>query len=259
MSNQINQSSMYPAGYIRYAFKMYVTHDRAISCKLGHSNTNELVLEKVNPADEFDPEWHMTVHFGPVHSIEQVDEIGNAIKDDIFDLLSFTLNSKIAEIRLAGHGLTPRPGEGAIGHFLIPPFECKGTARSGGFRLSNDNVQEVKDALSTISASRHKPLISLFRHAIATDEPIIQFLILYLILYDKFGNQPEVDRQIILHAPTTPQSISPHSGKPETIYTRLRNEIAHRAKVGPDATRAEIMNNLDRFRMIVHGILKSMA
>ena len=259
MSNQINQSSQYPAGYIQYAFKMHVNHERAISCKLAHSNTKELILEKVNPADEFDPEWRMTVHFGPVHSIEEVDEIGNAIKDDIFDLLSFTLNSKIAGIRLAGHGLTPRPGEGAIGHLLIHPFECKGTARSGGLKLSNDNVQEVQDTLSSIPASWHKPLINLFRHAIATDEPIVQFLILYLILYDKFGNQPEVDRQIILHEPATPQSISPHSRRPETIYTRLRNEIAHRARVGLDATRAEIIDNLDRFRMIVHGILKSMV
>lgn len=184
MSNQINQSSQYPVGYIQYAFKMHVTQDRAISCKLVQSNTRELVLEKVNPADEFDPEWRMTLYFGPVHSIEEVDETGNAIKDDIFDMLSFTLNTKIAEIRLAGHGVTPRPGEGCKLSSPAPPCECNATGRVGGFRLSNNNVQEVQDAFLRISISRHKPLISLFRHAIGTDEPIVQFLILYLILYD---------------------------------------------------------------------------
>ena len=259
MSNQIIQSSQYPAGYIQYAFKMHVTHDRAICCKLVHSNARELVLEKVNPANEFDPEWRMTVHFGPVHSIEEVDETGNAIKDDIFDMLSFTLSTKIAGIRLVGHGLTPRPGEGGSGHLLLPALECNATVRVGGFRLSNNNIQEVQDALSRISVSRHKPLISLFRHAIGTEEPIVQFLILYLILYDRYGNQHEVDRQIMLHEPATPQSISPHDGKPETIYTRLRNEITHRTYVGPETTRAEIMDNLYGFRIIVHGILKLMA
>jgi hypothetical protein len=238
---------------------MHVTHDRAISCKLVHSNTRELVIEKVNPVDEFDPEWRMTVHFGPVHSIEEVDETGNAIEDDIFDMLSFTLNTKIVGIRLAGHGLTPRPGEGGSAHLLLPPCECNATGRVGGFRLSNNNVQEVQDALSRISISRHKPLISLFRHAIGADEPIVQFLILYLILYDRYGNQHEVDRQIVLHEPATPQSISPHGGKPETIYTRLRNEITHRTNVSPETTRAEIMDNLDGFRMIVHRIIKLMA
>lgn len=64
----------------------------------------------------------------------------------------------------------------------------------------------------------------------------------------------------MLHEPATPQSISPHDGKPETIYTRLRNEITHRANdVGPETTRVEIMDNLDGFRMIVHRILKLMA
>ena len=260
MSNQIQPPSQYPAGYIQYAFKMHVTYDRAISCTLVHSNATGLVLEKENSADEFDPEWRMTVHFGPVHSIEEVDETGNAIKDDIFDMLSFTLNTKIAEIRLAGHGLAPRPGESGNAHLPFPPCECSNaTGRVGGFRLSNNKVQEVQDALSRISTSQHKPLVSLFRHAIGTDEPIVQFLILYLILYDRYGKQHEIDKQIMLHEPATPQSTSPRNGKPETIYTRLRNEINHRTNAGPKTTRAEIMDNLDGFRMIVHRILKQMA
>ncbi len=259
MSNQINHSSQYPAGYIQYSFKMHVTHDRAISCKLVHSNARELVLEKEKPADEFDPEWRMTVRFGPVHSIEEVDESGNAIKDDIFDMLSLTLNTKIAGIRLAGHGLTLRPGEGGIAYLLLPPFECNVIGRVGGFRLSTNSVQEVRDAISRVLISRYKLRISLFRHAIGTDEPIVQFLILYLVLYDMYGNQQEVDKQIMLLEPATHQSTSPHSGRSESVYTRLRNEIAHRTNVDPETTRAEIMDNLDGFRMIVHRILKSMA
>ncbi len=256
MSNEIN---LYPTGYIEYAFKMHAAHDRAISCDFVHSDVRELVLEKVNPSDEFDPEWWMTIHFGPIHSIEEVDEIGNAIKDDIFDMLSFTLNTKISGIRLTGHGLTPRSGEGGIAHLLSPPFECNASGKVGCFRLSDNSVQDVQNALSRVYSSRHKALISLFRYAIGTDEPVVQFLILYLILYDTYKNQREIDKQILSHEPATPQSISPHDGKPETIYTRLRNEITHRTNVGPEITKTKIMDNLDRFRTIVHRILESTA
>jgi len=72
MSNQTNHSSQYPTGHIQYAFKMHAAHDRAISCKVAHSKARELIFEKVSPADKFDAKWLMTIHFGPVYSIEEV-------------------------------------------------------------------------------------------------------------------------------------------------------------------------------------------
>jgi hypothetical protein len=257
MSNQTNHSSLYPAGHIRYAFKMHVAHDIAITCKVAHPKVRELVLEKVTPADEFDAEWIMTIHFGSVNSIEEVDEVGNSIKDDIIDMLSFILNTKIAETKLVGHGLTPRPGEGGIAHLLLPSPKFGGTGKVGGFRLSSENIQEVQNAVSRISGLKHKPLISLFRHAISTDEPLVQFMIFYLILYEMYRTQPAVDRYIMNVAPSTPQSISPHTRKPETIYTKLRNEITHRTSGGLEITKAEIVNHLDEFRVIVHRAVKS--
>ncbi len=257
MSNQTNHSSQYPAGHIQYAFKMHAVHDRAISCKVAHSKARELVFEKVNPADKFDAKWLMTIQFGPVYSIEEVDEIGNAIKDDIIDMLSLVLNTKIGETRLVGHGLAPRPGEGGIAHPVIPSFECSATGKVGGFRLGSKNIQGVQNAVARISSLQHKPLISLFRHAISSDDPVVQFMILYLILYEMYRNQSAVDKHIMEVAPTTPQSISPHTRNPETVYTRLRNEITHRTNVGPEITRAEIIKHLDEFRTIVHRVVKS--
>ena len=257
MSNQTNHSSQYPAGHIQYAFKMHVAHDRAISCKVALSKARELVFEKVNPADEFDAKWLMTIHFGPVYSIEEVDEIGNAIKDDIIDMLSFILNTKIGETRLVGHGLAPRPGAGGIAHPVITSFECSATCKVGGFRLSSKNIEEVQDAVARITSLPPKPFISLFRHAISNDEPLVQFMILYLILYEMYKKQSAVDKHIMKVAPTTPRSISPHTEKPETVYTMLRNQITHRTSVGPEITRAEIIKHLDEFRPIVHRVVKS--
>jgi hypothetical protein len=213
----------------------------------------------VHPSDILSPEWQMTIHFGPVHSIEDVDKAGDTIKDEIFDMLSFTLNTRITRIRLTGHGLTPRPGEGGIAHLLLPALRCNASAKVACFPLSKDSVEKVQNTLSKNWDPRYKALVSLFRYAISTDEPIVQFLILYLILYDTYKNQHKVDKQILSHAPATPQSISPHDGKAETIYTRLRNELAHRTNAIPETMRKEIMNNLDSFRTIVHNIIESSA
>jgi hypothetical protein len=257
MSDQVKYSSPYPAGHIKYAFEMHVTHDKIISCKIPHPKVKELVFEKLNPADEFDPKWFLTIHLSEIYSIEEVQEIGNAIKDDVVDMLSFSLNTKVGEMKVVGYGLTPRPGEGGIVHLLMPPPEIRSTGKTGSLKLSSDNIQEIQDALLRMSSLKHKPLIRLFRYAISDNHPVVQFMILYLILYEMHKNQSEVDRYILKFAPTTPQSISPHTGNLETIYTKLRNEITHRTNVQPETAIAEIISNLDEFKKIVHITLKS--
>lgn len=252
-----NETNLYPSGYIRYSFEMYAAYDQAISCNLVQPQVREIVLEKLKPSDMFNPEWQMTIHFGPMHSIDDVDKIGDVIKDEIFDMIAFTLNTRITGIRLIGHGLTPKSGEGGIAHLLLPQIRCNASAKIDCFPLSVGSVMEIQNTFARNSDPQYKALIGLYRHAITTDEPTVQFLILYLILYDTYKNQGEVDKHIISQEPSTPQSISPYSGKTETIYSRLRNEITHRTTPGPEATRNEIMNCMDSFRDIVHRIIES--
>jgi len=88
-------------------------------------------------------------------------------------------------------------------------------------------------------------------------------LMFYLIIYDLCENQKGVDERILSIAPDT--AITEYAyiknGKPqtirETIYTRLRNEVNHRANVSPEGTRNEIINNRDCFRSIVYRILQA--
>jgi len=257
MSNQVNHSSPYPAGYIRYAFEMHVAYDKVIPCKIPHPKVNELVFEKVNPADQFDPKWLMTIHLTEIYSIEEVKEIGNTIMDDVVDTLALILNAKVSEMKVVGYGVTPRPGEGATAHLLVPSPNFSATGKTGGFKPSTDNIREIQDALLRMSGLKHKNLIRLFRYAINDSHPVVQFMILYLILYEIQGNQSEVDRYILKVAPTTPQSSSPHTKNLESIYTRLRNEITHRTNIRPETTMAEIINHLDKFKRIVRIAIKS--
>lgn len=256
MNNQINDSSKYPAGHIEYSFEMFVASNEEIILKHGHVNVKKLVLKKENISDEYNPKWLLTIHFGPVSSIEEVDEIGNRVKDDIFNMLSFALNTNIAKIRCVGHGIAPRPGEGMICHGFLPAPVIKAYVKVGCQILSNNDIKEVQDCILKSISPEGRVFITLYRYAIGTDEPVVQFLALYLILYAICENQSAIDRQILSLEPNTPRSISQHTRQPETIYTRLRNEITHRINSTPDVTRIEIMNNQDNFKKIVYKILK---
>ena len=258
MSSKFYHSSAYPGGYIRYVFKMHVAHNMSIRCPVAHLKLKEIVFEKVNSVDEFDPAWHMTLYFGAVNSIDEVDEIGNVIKDDIFDVLSLILNIKIDETKLVGHGLTPRLGEGGICIAQLPLIECNSIGKCGGVKLSSQNIQEIQDF---VKIPQHKPLINLFRHAISTENPVVQFMMLYLILDEIYEhNQTNIDANIMKIAPNTCQTFRPdklpNKEILETTYTRLRNEITHRIGNHPEDTRDEILKHLYKFKIIVHSAIK---
>lgn len=251
-----NESNLYPIGYIEYAFKMYVSYDQTISCILGQRNVRELVLKKVNPSNKLDPEWQMTVHFGNVQSVTELDEAGKAIKDEVFDMLAFILNTKISEITFNDHWLIPRPGEGPIIIGRVYKTEFRGSSKNVCSKLSDNSIQRLQRALATKVHTRPDLLIQMFRHAIDSEQPVVQFLTLYQILDVLYVGQIEIDKQIRSIEPATLLSINSQTKQPETVYTRLRNELNHRM-VCPRNTEHEINNNLDQFREKVHKILQT--
>ena len=260
MSNQINHFLPYPAGYIRYAFMMHAAYDQKIPCNIGHPNVTGIVFEKITRIDPLDAEWHMTIHVGAVFSIQEVQQIGSAIRDNIFDILSLELNTRISEVRLVNQGLTPKAGEGAITHPLAPRPQLTATCSSGDYPLSSTDIQNIQDALARTSSLKKRSLLRLFRIAIGADEPLVRFLILYLtleILHN--GSQIKIDKFIMRDSPNTSQTRDPRKEKKgvlETVYTRLRNEIAHRDSFALDATGAEIGNCIDEFQKIVNEAVR---
>jgi hypothetical protein len=94
--------------------------------------------------------------------------------------------------------------------------------------------------------------------ACSVPEPIGRFIALYSLLLT-IGNdrQSEVDKLILDIEPTTHQTLSPKSGLPETLYTRLRNELAHDRKTATVfSTHEEIALHLKRFEWIVKSIVR---
>lgn len=181
VTDEHRSAQLYPGGYVRYAFAMPAVHDQALCFRIGHPEVSHVTLEVV-PTESPDGPWQMTIHVGQVASIEAVQLIADSISDHVFDIVAVTLNIKINGIRKVGFGLTPRQGEGAIAHLLLPGIQVSGTLVSSVYVLRGTDIQQIEDASARTHSPKKKSAMKLFRAAVANDEPVAQFLVLYLSL-----------------------------------------------------------------------------
>jgi hypothetical protein len=97
-----------------------------------------------------------------------------------------------------------------------------------------------------------------FRSARLSTGPVEEFMHLYGILLSHFGDrQSDVDQFIIQVEPSVASSPSPwKSGTTETLYTQLRNQLAHR-RVGATltATRQAMTAHVGGLRRIVRAAI----
>lgn len=101
-------------------------------------------------------------------------------------------------------------------------------------------------------------LMKRFNFARGLADPVNRFLSLYSMLSSVSGdNQSRIDEAIRNEEPTVAVSPSPRDGRPETIFTRLRNELAHhREGVSVFRTHEEIGLHVERFEWLVGRILR---
>lgn len=263
MKNEGTAGRAYRIGEVKYSFRMNVDGDRPISFTTWHFNDIECVLRKVDNNNVYDPNWHLIIIFNQAESIDKIVEAANIIQDDIFNWLSFVINIRIDQIRMTYPSLSPLPGEGGIAYIIAPMANVIASGRGGNRPLNSIDVKNIETILAQPQPQKTK-LIGLYRSALNTDDPIVKFLILYLIIYEIAGNkkQAAVDNEIKKYEPsikTTSWSWKNKRGEiknsDETTYTRLRNEITHRVNVTPEENRREILSNLDNFQIVVHQAL----
>lgn len=250
-------NNKYPGGHVEFSFEMPVDHRQPIIFQINDPRVKELMFKKLSPIDQFDYKWQLVILLREVSSIEEVDNIGAEIKDSILDFLSFTLRTGVYNIQHTGHGLMPREGEGAQGHMILPALTCNGTIKSGGRKLSQTELDDMGDLLSKSALSNNPPLVSIFSYAMRIEEPIVKFMLLYLILYEVYKDQKSIDQFIMRASPSTLQMPSPHNGNPETVFTKLRNEVTHRISNPPERTRSEIITNMLELENIAHMAVMS--
>lgn len=101
-------------------------------------------------------------------------------------------------------------------------------------------------------------LLKRYNFARGLDDPISRFLSLYAMLASITSDrQAEIDALVEREEPTVSKSYSPKTGQPESLFTRLRNELAHhREGVSVFDTHDEIRLHVARFEWIVGRILR---
>lgn len=173
----------------------------------------------------------------------------------LINRISFEFGSQIGEPRCEGWSL-PKELNGNR-HVVVRDFVVMYDLVGGTINPGTQRLQELKiSLLKPISTlDRYLPL---YRFAICQSDPISRFLFLYnLILLLNGDKQVLVDNQIISIDNSVPLTPIPHKpNKTETLFTRLRNEVAHtRPNANQELTAKEIINNVSRFQDLVKKAL----
>lgn len=254
----------YPGAYVKYAFELFGKTFESFSCSVANTAIKEIVFEKAKTDEPSDTTFWMTFNFGPVNSLDDARTISDSLKEQILDKLLFELESRIEKARLVEHNVEHRPGEGMHGNMILPALQGHGIINSKPYKLPYTEITKIQVSINKELNNKQNTLLKLYRHGLNINDPVTQFIMLYLILdiitaKNGQSNQNTIDSLILGIDRSTPQSPHPtkkKNGKPveETIYTRLRNEIIHR-ECDHEATRNEILNRIDGFKRIVKAAL----
>jgi hypothetical protein len=207
---------------------------------------NEPGVDRVDIEGPHGDEILSTVHIASVATPEDGKAIAAKVNTAALNRIAFFHNLAIEDGQSTGaqfFPLNPEPGVLAVapGEFLIIGEAVKLVIGIPAARLKTELEQ---------ASPPGEQNFGLFRSARQSMSSVEEFMHLYHILLMLFNDsQANVDAFILGKDPTVPQTPDPRPGKGplamETVYTRLRNEFAHkRTGVNLDNTKAEMANRL---------------
>lgn len=131
-----------------------------------------------------------------------------------------------------------------------------------GVMVNSLAAESISKLVATVSQASFagEPHLATLRAALGCDDPIGKFLCLYGILMTIAGDdQAKIDAIIERHGPTPKEPRTPRPDKPlikETVYTRLRNEVAHRLSTRAiGAIRSEMEQRISGLKDIVRNAI----
>jgi len=193
-----------------------------------------------------------TVHLTAVQSPEAGINLATKVNTAALNRIAFCENIAIENARVEREdfsSLNDQPGARVL------------VAGTGRYSLTGGNVKfTVGRSPERLKGELEQPTApgelyyGLFRSARQSMGPIEEFMHLYHILLMLYNdNQTDVDAFILSADASTPQTQHPLKppGKMETVYTRLRNEFAHkRGGVDLEQTKAEMTQRLGDLRTL---------
>jgi len=183
-------------------------------------------------------------------SLNEACQLTKEVAERVLDIFSYFYNIRIGKLYLDDDRLESVDENGN----KRTTISMRDGIRIGGtiscITLVNKLDNSLVDLINTSSSNRKLFLSRQFRFSIQNEDPISRYMFLYSLLLQTCNDkQGEVDTFICAQEPTVELFQSPKSPKTmETVYTKLRNEIAHvRKNVTLEGTAKEIklrVNNL---------------
>ena len=182
-------------------------------------------------------------------------------------MLSVIWEAPIKDFQIKEHSFEevsaepPTPGVATgIGYLVLPGITLKGYGTVIRQRLDDAKVARLKDRLESKLPTADFYYQKMFIAALDSDDTVARFMMLYLIGLSLFGeSQQQFDTEIRRLEPSV--TFSPgHSGRPESVYTKLRNQIGHvRPGTTIDQTRGEMSQRLRGLTNIIKQLLDERA
>lgn len=208
-------------------------------------------IDKIKIKTENSDRISIIITLSGVYSSKEAGSIGSEIVNIILDRLSIEFDIPIEEPHCSGMSLPI--DESGKKHIVTGSFVALNDIIAGDIKPGQERIKDLIQELEAETPPRNHHL-SLYRFSAKQKDPLARFMFLYNILLQLNGDsQKDVDAFIKTCDSGAPQSPRPDKPKIiETIYTRLRNEIAHRRDtVLPEDTAKEIMDNVAAFQSIV--------
>lgn len=202
--------------------------------------SNEPGVEKVEIEGPTGGEIRTTVYLASVPSRDDGRTLAEKVTTTALNRIGFNHRIAIENARMTGcqfARLHPQPG--------VIEVECAEEMNlADAVRVViGIPTATLKSGLEQVSPPGEH-YYGLFRSARQSISPVEEFMHLYQILLMILGdNQHAVDAFIVKMDLSVPQTPDPRTGTMETVYTRLRNEFAHkRAGVDLATTKTAMAN-----------------
>jgi hypothetical protein len=195
-------------------------------------NPNQANVEKVVIESQSGFEILSTVHLSGVATERVGRAIANKVLTAVLDRIAFRYSLAIEDSQIVSSWFDP----------VNPPPGAEVQPHSGELAIIGEQANlvfgipaaDLKTELERTTLSG-EPFFSSYRLALQSRSPVEKFMHLYSLLLRFFEDeQAKVDEFIRSQDSAVPQSPDPRPGHSnrETVYTRLRNEFAHRRSDG---------------------------
>ena len=211
---------------------------------------NHACVEKVVIESQSGFEILSTVHISGVATERVGRAIANTVLTAVLDRIAFRYSLAIEDSQIVSSwfdSVNPLPGAQVQPHSGELAIIGQQAALIVGIPAADLKAELERTTLSG------EPFFSAYRLALQSRSPVEKFMHLYSLLLRFFEDQQaKLDEFIRSQDSGVLQSPRPGHNNMETVYTRLRNEFAHRgASVNIQDTKAEMEQHVDGLNGLV--------